>query len=417
MKIKKIQIKNYKSVIESIEMDNFSDLHILVGPNNAGKTNLLDSIEIFFNPDNEKLKRSEGEFNLRLNLTHESEKCSLHYSGKTLDYQFSKKKYEKMKEKVIRISHSPALKKILAENLDLFKREHNEAYRDFVKTIKKYFQNIQIDEKLFEAEMSSEKEKALNRMGDGFKRLFVILFYIYNPDYEIILIDEPELHLHPSVIKKFLKILQNKNPENQIFLTTHHPTFVQAKLLDKVWRVSRNKNNSTSVCSFQKGRSIPKDRLVQEINDDNSAMLFADKVVLVEGVSDSILLRGLIDRFHNKTTDIKVVYCGGIGNIDLYEEICKIFNMPYIVMIDEDGIDRYWNKKFKNKEASKKKKKELLKSEKIFVLNGCLEENYPQKYQKKETKPLNALYAAQKIKREEYDSSLMSGIKRIVETL
>lgn len=414
MELKEINIKKYKS-IENQTINNFPKFNILVGPNNAGKTNILDSLEVFFN-DHPSLRRKNSRIALTINTSNGIKKLT--YINGEVNYKFSEKEYKSIKKSIRRINSNNPLQKIATEKLEHFKTNFPQQYKQFSKVLENNFQNIQISEDLFKANVkTNEGKESIQRMGAGFKRLFVILFYLYHPDYKILLIDEPELHLHPSIIKKFLKILDSNNLDTQVLMTTHHPTFVQAKYLSNIWRVARNKEKSTAIYKFNKTYKLKSDRFIQEINDDNSAMLFSDKVLLVEGVSDRILMRGLIDKFYNKNKSIKVVFVGGIGDISLYEKICQIFNIPYSVMVDGDGLDFIFDQKFNKYKKSDKKKRELLKEKGIFVLKKALEENYPKKYQIKDSKPLNALVASKNITKEDYNSPKMKKIKEIIESL
>lgn len=47
MKIKKIEIQNYKT-IKKLNVDFYKDITLIVGKNNIGKSNVLKAIEIFF---------------------------------------------------------------------------------------------------------------------------------------------------------------------------------------------------------------------------------------------------------------------------------------------------------------------------------------------------------------------------------
>jgi predicted ATP-dependent endonuclease of OLD family len=47
MKIKKIEIQNYKT-IKKLNVDFYNDITLIVGKNNIGKSNVLKAIEIFF---------------------------------------------------------------------------------------------------------------------------------------------------------------------------------------------------------------------------------------------------------------------------------------------------------------------------------------------------------------------------------
>ncbi|TKA84057.1 AAA family ATPase, partial [Sulfitobacter sp. 15WGC] len=51
MKIKKVHVQNYRSVIDSEEFEVNGDKTILVGPNEAGKTALLQAIQHLNPPD------------------------------------------------------------------------------------------------------------------------------------------------------------------------------------------------------------------------------------------------------------------------------------------------------------------------------------------------------------------------------
>lgn len=421
MKIKELDINRYKSIEDPIIVKNFSNLHILVGPNNAGKTNVLDAINLFFNPNLDKERFLDEKSSVKMILNFENEDHILESTFSLLEN--NKEIYSKIQQHFIRIEDTSSIYHLFPEKLKEFKNFHPKEYREFSFSLKEYFKDIEISEELFILSIEAEKKKIrpLRRMGEGFKRLFVILFYFFHPQYQLILIDEPELHLHPSIIKKLLFILSEKNTKNQIFLTTHHPTFIQAKYLNHVWRISKNNNQSTVIHGFSEfGLDI--NRFIQEINDDNSSMLFSDKVLLVEGVSDHIFMREIIDRFYTKEKDIKVVYTGGKGTVDLYARLCKIFNIPYAAMLDGDALHSSSLMKIKDFSFLKRKisdeaKIRKLKEKEIFILEKDLEYTYPKRYKKRETKPLNALFVSTKINYSDINSFRMKIIKDIIDKI
>ncbi len=420
MRLKKIIINHYKSIKSTIDLDNLSGFHILVGPNNAGKTNLLDAIHLFFEKNLEKEKFFDKDGDIELALTHQKQDHLLQCKkGEVLN------SYPSFLEKrFVRINSSLNYLEI-TERLKEFKKKHAAEYQAFSLVLENYFKEIEISEELFLVSiLTDHKKRSEKRMGEGFKRLFVILFYIFHPDYDIILIDEPEIHLHPSIIRKFLYILDEKKCKKQIFFTTHHPSFVQARYLKNTWRISRNERGSTCVHRMSPN-DIDTKRFIQEINDDNSAMLFSEKVLLVEGVSDRIFMREMINKFYRKNKDIKVVYTSGKGSVDLYADLCEVYNIPYAVMLDKDAlyspslerIKKYPPLKGKvsfNEKISKLQEKE------IFILDKDLENVYPSRYKeykKKETKPLAALFISQKITAEDLQMKNMRVIKEVLEKI
>jgi predicted ATP-dependent endonuclease of OLD family len=411
MRVKEISINKYKSVTQPLTIKDFSNLHILVGPNNAGKTNILDALNLFFEENLNQERFFDLKADIRIVLAHENKEEILECKGNEL-------KQSLFSDKFIRISNSSSLYDSVPKQLELFEKNYPSEYSLFSQCLHGYFKDIEINQELF---LADHAQRPMKRMGEGFKRLFVILFYLFYPRYDIILIDEPELHLHPSVIKKLLAILAQENLDNQVFLTTHHPAFIQADYLKNVWRVTRNENESTTVYGFP-DTEIVLDRFIQEINDENSDMLFCDKVFLVEGVSDYIFMREMFKKFYLKEKDIKVVYTGGQGSIDVYSDFCEYFKIPYAVMLDRDALDSPSLKRVRKyplmeKSLRNDEKIKILKEKEIFLLEKSLEEVYPLKYSSKETKPLTAIHVSRRITRKDLESKTMKIIKEILEKI
>ncbi len=417
MQIEEIIINHYKSIKDPIYLRDFLRFHALVGPNNAGKTNILDAIHLFFNEDLERERFFDKDADMQITIALDNKKHTVSYKNGVLQNPSGidiKKHFIRVNEKIDYF--------LVVDNLKIFKEKYPQEYQDFTNVLEKYFKGIEINEELFLHNIySDQKKRSVKRMGEGFKRLFVILFYIFHPQYKIILIDEPEIHLHPSIIKRFLHVLKSNNLNNQIFFTTHHPSFVQAKYLPHVWRITRNERESTTLYGFRK-KDIDLNRFVQEINDDNSGMLFADKVLLVEGISDSIFMREMLDRFYEKEKDIKVVYTSGKGAVDVYASLCDVFNIPYAVMLDRDAIDSSSLRKLKSFPKFKRKltiqeKINQLREKEIFILEKDLENIYPGSCKSKEAKPLTALFVSQKITKKDLESKKMKTIKEILEKI
>jgi len=417
MKLKEVIIKHYKSIKEPVHLRDFSNFHILVGPNNAGKTNILDAINLFFDENLEEDRFFDRDASIELTVSLENKEHTLALKNGKL----TESSNLNLKDSFVRIGERIDYPEV-AGRLKEFKEKYPKEYEELSSTLKKYFNEMEISEELFVFNIYADKKKrSEKRIGDGFKRLFVILFYIFHPQYKIILIDEPEAHLHPSVIRRFLHVLKNKCHKKQVFFTTHHPSFVQANHLPNTWRVTRNENQSTCVHGFY-GKNIDLNRFVQEINDDNSAMLFADKVLLVEGISDRIFMRELLNRFYEKDKDIKVVYTSGKGSVDIYATLCDIFDIPYAIMLDRDAINSSSLRKTRrfpklNKRMSLRDKIEKLKENEIFILEKDLEHTYPREYKSKENKPLAALHVSQKITKEDLQGKKMRTIREILKTI
>jgi putative ATP-dependent endonuclease of OLD family len=115
--------------------------------------------------------------------------------------------------------------------------------------------------------------------------------------FPILAIEEPEAHLHPSMQFKFLKFLSKninlKGKVRQLFVTTHSTHITSAAELDDVICLYKGLNGKTNV--GYPGKAFGKDEdsknyVKRFLNATKSNMLFADKVILVEGLAEQLLL-------------------------------------------------------------------------------------------------------------------------------
>lgn len=108
-------------------------------------------------------------------------------------------------------------------------------------------------------------------------------------------IEEPEAHLHPAMQYKFLKFLKenkNKKKVRQIFVTTHSTHITSAVSLDEI--ICLHNDNGITKVGYP-GLVFPADgkskKYVQRFLDaTKSDMLFAQKVILVEGLTEQLLM-------------------------------------------------------------------------------------------------------------------------------
>ena len=81
-----------------------------------------------------------------------------------------------------------------------------------------------------------------NDLSSGEKEVFFILsFFIrHNVENAVIVIDEPELHLHPELSRMLLRNMKSIRPGNQIWVATHNSEIIDEAGRDKVVYVARD---------------------------------------------------------------------------------------------------------------------------------------------------------------------------------
>ena len=112
----------------------------------------------------------------------------------------------------------------------------------------------------FSTKKDNNQQILLDDLGSGYEMIFALLYSFYlarqSGKQLIILIDEPELHLHPSLQEKFVKFLLEFSKETQIILTSHSPLLVkQLSYNDKV-KISIISNNGSDISNIKK-RVLP----------------------------------------------------------------------------------------------------------------------------------------------------------------
>ncbi|MDO1444647.1 AAA family ATPase [Rhodocytophaga aerolata] len=118
--------------------------------------------------------------------------------------------------------------------------------------------------------------------------------------FPILAIEEPEAHLHPSMQYKFLKFLnQNLHDQKQArqaFITTHSTQITAAVDLDSIICLYEDCERNQRVAYPAKAFPLTpegKDSKIfvkRFLDATKSNMLFADKVILVEGLAEQLLL-------------------------------------------------------------------------------------------------------------------------------
>jgi AAA15 family ATPase/GTPase len=91
----------------------------------------------------------------------------------------------------------------------------------------------------FSVKKENYQQIPLGNLGSGYEMIFSLLYSFYLAQQSkkqlIILIDEPELHLHPSLQEKFVNFLLEISKDVQIIITSHSPLIVkQLSSNDKV---------------------------------------------------------------------------------------------------------------------------------------------------------------------------------------
>jgi predicted ATP-dependent endonuclease of OLD family len=160
---------------------------------------------------------------------------------------------------------------------------------------------------------------------------------------QLILIDEPEAHLHPSGIRDLSKELLRIGADNFLFVSTHSPFLVDKKKKERHIIIKKNGSALTEKIHIDGHTSIIDDEVLRmafglEVYRD----LLNPHSILVEGASDKKLLQKVLALKGNNQFGITN---GHGSNVDMLASKLNDEDISVLVVVDDD-ID---GKAYKNK--------------------------------------------------------------------
>ncbi|MCZ8122222.1 MAG: AAA family ATPase [Magnetospirillum sp.] len=244
---------------------------------------------------------------------------------------------------------------------------------------------------------------ALDRYGHGFQRSFLYeLIKLapsfadtrtterkeFDPDFTLILFEEPEAFLHPAQQENMAFHLRRlgAGAGQQVVITSHSPIFV-SKVADDLCQIARARREGGITALGQIGKVVAKEvfaeglafkKCLQDfVNDpaipdpqkkeardllkdsqpdeeiaaqeerfryqlwldsERAAMFFADRVLLVEGATERALFGWLLARDWHDLTRYRIAIVDVMGkfNFHRYTTLLEKFGIPYGLMLDDD---------------------------------------------------------------------------------
>ena len=244
----------------------------------------------------------------------------------------------------------------------------------------------------FQLKINDMYSQKLQVKGSGVQRSSIILMNLflvdnlYKSQNTIILIDEPEAFLYPTLVKSLRNIFQNvisNNDSIQMFLTTHSQEFISET--NNNYYAFYNLDQTITHKSFQRSPSeedIVKYSIISAYNSrvKNDVLLKyglldsvddSENVIVVEGITDKNYLLSILPddsrpqiRTGNDYKDWNYIGSGASGLLPILHYLNSVSKIKRNIFVLLDGDKE-------GKEAKKKilSEKKLAKSQNLMVFN------------------------------------------------
>lgn len=181
-----------------------------------------------------------------------------------------------------------------------------------------------------------EDSIALENKGSGMSSLIktqIALIKSKNsPD--VILIEEPENHLCHTALLKMLSEIEKRQSDSQIIITTHNNLITSRLNLKNVIWITNNDAKSLKDISEDDA-----DFFMKADNNNFLQILLSEKVILVEGATEFLLLPKIYQQITGRTIEndeINIISCNGISYFR-YLNVVNDANKKIVVLTDNDN--------------------------------------------------------------------------------
>ena len=238
-----------------------TNLHVMVGRNGVGKTHILNNmIMSLIQEETQEEKQDYGVFLSEIESDAQELFASLVFVSFSA-FDNSKPASEEREDKLIRMKYSyVGLRQVNKKNpksVEMLSTEFKESLEVIRKSSKErrwlsaletleadpVFKNIGISN-LINDEDSSNSAKVFDRLSSGHKVVLLTITKLIETVEErtLVLLDEPEGHLHPPLLSAFIRALSDllRARNGVAIIATHSPVVLQEVPRSCIWILRRN---------------------------------------------------------------------------------------------------------------------------------------------------------------------------------
>lgn len=187
----------------------------------------------------------------------------------------------------------------------------------------------------------------------GLKEIISLLTFLYDDEYNCLIFDEPELHLHPQfqsfILSEIQKIAGNPqvDPSKKLFfIVTHSPFFLDLQTLEDLKHILVCHNNQMP--SYVKEGDLDEQdqyvltRFLPRFNTHHKQFFFSPNPVFVEGYTDQQIISLLFEKvgLNISASGSSIIDVGGKDELAVFYRMCNKLGIHCRIIADYDALLR-----------------------------------------------------------------------------
>ncbi|MHB1949465.1 MAG: AAA family ATPase [Gammaproteobacteria bacterium] len=183
----------------------------------------------------------------------------------------------------------------------------------------------------------------INSLSAGQKAIAHLVFEAYGRgDLKggLVIIDEPEIHLHYQFQNEYLHVIEeiNKEQKCQYIMVTHSESLINSQTINHIKRFSLNTEGNTII--YSPYINIDQTILIKILdNTKSNYAFFSKKIIFVEGDTDRYFYTELLVRLYPGIShEISVLNLFGKGNFDKWKIFFESFGLKVYFIGDFDNV-------------------------------------------------------------------------------
>ena len=335
---------------ENFEMSEIGYINYLVGPNGTGKSQFSEQLKNFFNNKQLKCRVLSADRLTGLGFSTK-ENINMNYGNYVASQSnfhdgFGKKEFQYYKQGAEFLDTGVDAFVLLEEKLDLKIKVEAILSQVLHRDIRLEWDSGKLVPMTYNIKQASEYE--LKKESHGVKELLVLLTHLYDDSHKVLIIDEPELNLHPQYQAFLLEHIRkvSGNPANGkkiIYLISHSPFILDFQTIDDLKSV---------ICfhsDFRKPSFIenldPTDeekikQIIPKLNVHHKQLYFANTPIFVKGIFDEQFIKAIQEKrgVSLEGSGSTVIDVGGNEQLSSYYLLSKLLGKKSLFIYDLDSI-------------------------------------------------------------------------------